>query len=218
MNKKMRQLLTTLLIIITTANAYAQTFDYEYAGATLEYEVTSEGDKTVSVNGFSVAHVTELEIPETLSIEQGKTETLSVTVLPSHATNKSVTWSSNSTSVATVSSSGVVTALSEGTAIITVRTTNGGLTATCTITVTKSTVDNAINKPSSTRAYPNPTTGIVTVTGLKVGTTIKIYTATGTQVATHTAHDEKTTLDISALPNGLYYLNIEEQTLRLIKK
>jgi hypothetical protein len=60
--------------------------------------------------------------------------TLTATVSPSNATNKTVTWSSSNTSVAKVSSSGKVTPVGDGTAVITAKTANGK-PAYCTITV-----------------------------------------------------------------------------------
>jgi uncharacterized protein YjdB len=62
--------------------------------------------------------------------------TLSPTVAPDNATDKSVSWSSSNTTVASVSRTGVVTAVGTGTAVITATSTDGGLSATCTITVT----------------------------------------------------------------------------------
>jgi len=64
----------------------------------------------------------------------GATGTLVVTVAPANATNKSVTWSSSVPVVATVVN-GVVIPLTAGTATIIVTTVDGGLTATCTVTV-----------------------------------------------------------------------------------
>ena len=73
--------------------------------------------------------------PTATSLEVGATETLTATVLPEDATDKSVTWSSDNESVATVVD-GVVTAVAAGTANITVKTNDGSnLSATCTITV-----------------------------------------------------------------------------------
>ena len=69
-----------------------------------------------------------------LSLEKGKSETLTATVAPENASNKNVTWSSNNTSVATVNN-GEVTAVAPGTATITVTTEDGGKTATCVVTV-----------------------------------------------------------------------------------
>lgn len=70
-----------------------------------------------------------------LTLEAGKTGKLSATVLPTTATDKSVTWSSNNEAVATVSTNGTVTAHKAGTAVITARTANGK-SASCTVTVT----------------------------------------------------------------------------------
>ena len=82
--------------------------------------------------------VTSVTLNKTsLTLTIGETQTLKATVNPSNATNKSVTWSSDNTSIATVSSSGSVTAKAEGTAIVSVTTDDGGKTATCTITVQK---------------------------------------------------------------------------------
>lgn len=63
----------------------------------------------------------------------GETVRLTATVLPADAKDKTVTWKSSQTSVATVSSSGEVTALAEGSSTITASA--GGKTATCQVTV-----------------------------------------------------------------------------------
>ena len=68
------------------------------------------------------------------TITVGRSETLTATVLPANAANKSVSWSSSNPSVATVDSNGTVTAVADGTATITVTTADGGKTATCTVT------------------------------------------------------------------------------------
>ena len=67
-------------------------------------------------------------------LEMGETVALVATVMPSNATNKNVTWSSDNTNVATVNN-GVVRAVGEGSANITVTTVDGNKTATCMITV-----------------------------------------------------------------------------------
>ncbi len=68
------------------------------------------------------------------NIEVGGTETLTATVAPNDATNKSVNWSTSAPGVATVAG-GVVTAVSVGTATITVTTVDGSFTATCSVQV-----------------------------------------------------------------------------------
>ena len=72
------------------------------------------------------------------SLTVGGTETLVATIAPSNATNKNVTWTSDTTSVATVSN-GTVTAKAVGTATITVTSAaDSTKKATCTVTVTES--------------------------------------------------------------------------------
>ena len=64
----------------------------------------------------------------------GGTQTLRHTITPSNATNKNVTWSTSVPTVASVNN-GIVTANANGTTVITIRTTDGGYTDTCTVTV-----------------------------------------------------------------------------------
>ena len=97
--------------------------------------------------GFPVRPVKDAAAPAVIPVESvsldktadtlvvGDTVTLSATVLPDNAKNKSVSWSSDNTDVATVDASGKVTAVAFGTATITVTTVDGTKTATCTFTV-----------------------------------------------------------------------------------
>ena len=98
--------------------------------------VTTVGGKkatcTVYVNYILTTGVTLSKTKATLLV--GETLTLTATVAPSNATNKSVTWSSSNNAVVTVSD-GVVTAKADGTATITVTTDDGKNTATCTVSV-----------------------------------------------------------------------------------
>ena len=73
---------------------------------------------------------------------------LIATVLPNNAINKTVTWSSSDTVVATVDSNGLVTAVSAGNATIIVTTQDGEKTATCVVTVSKTTWETSLGKAS----------------------------------------------------------------------
>lgn len=67
------------------------------------------------------------------TVNEGESLTLTATIIPSNSTNKTLTWTSSNTSVATVSN-GVVTSKAEGNTTITVKTSNGK-TATLNLTV-----------------------------------------------------------------------------------
>ncbi|HIS32149.1 MAG TPA: NPCBM/NEW2 domain-containing protein [Candidatus Limivivens intestinipullorum] len=86
--------------------------------------------------------------------KKGQTASLKAQISPSDATNKTVKWTSSKTSVAKVSSSGVVTAVGNGTATITATSADGGFKATCKVTVTLPNLRNAtISIAKSTYAY-----------------------------------------------------------------
>ena len=91
---------------------------------------------TVSKKVIEVTSVTLSQ--ETADMIIGEKVQLKATVLPSDATDRTVTWASSRQSVATVSDDGLVTALAEGTATITASA--GGKSATCTVTVSKENV------------------------------------------------------------------------------
>ena len=88
----------------------------------------------VTVDPIVVTSVTLSK--NTARIAVGESETLTATVAPINATNKAITWSSSNASVATVDSSGRVTARSAGDTTITVTSLDGGgLSASCAVTV-----------------------------------------------------------------------------------
>jgi len=88
------------------------------------------GGDVVAVTGVTLNN-------EELSLVVGGAATLTATVEPANATNKAVTWKSLNTAVATVNSNGRVTAVSAGTATITVTTVDGEEVASCLVTVTE---------------------------------------------------------------------------------
>lgn len=91
---------------------------------------------TVTVKRFVSAKGVKLnKTSKTLYVTDNYT--LKATVSPSNASNKGVKWKSSNKNVATVNSSGKVTAVGKGTATITCTTKDGGYTATCKITVKK---------------------------------------------------------------------------------
>ena len=89
---------------------------------------------TVTVNApIGVTGVTLNRTSANLNI--GSTEVLTATVIPANATNQNIVWTSSNPAVASVNSNGVVTAVSLGSATITVTTIDGNFTATYIVTV-----------------------------------------------------------------------------------
>ncbi|BCN29988.1 Ig-like domain-containing protein [Anaeromicropila herbilytica] len=86
---------------------------------------TKTDTKTVKVSDISV---------EGCSLSVGETKKISVSISPSNASNKKVTYKSNNSNVVTVSSNGVVKGISRGVATITV-TSSDGVTSFCTVVV-----------------------------------------------------------------------------------
>lgn len=96
------------------------------------------GDVAIIVEAIPVSSIT---IGGTLTVEAGKTTQLTATVSPDYADNPSVTWESDDTSVATVSTTGLVTGVAVGTAKITATATDGRAKyGEVTIEVTEATV------------------------------------------------------------------------------
>ncbi len=100
---------------------------------------TKDGGKTanakVTVRSKTIA-VTGVSLDKTsLTLTEETSETLTATVKPEDATDKSVKWSSDKPEIASVDNSGKVTALKEGKAVVTVTTVDGGKTASCEVTV-----------------------------------------------------------------------------------
>ena len=124
---------------------------------------------TASQNGMSatcVITVAGISLNKTSTkILIGGTEQLTATVYPS----ASYTWTSSNPAVATVSSTGLVTAVAKGTTTITVTTEDGGYTASCTVRVgvRKTVTTSAINTNSGTFNINNGE-GSLTAQGLKI--------------------------------------------------
>lgn len=105
------------------------------AGALISILFTGCNDLKQDKQQPQPVQVSNVELAATLSLEVGEKQTLTATVLPADAENRTVSWKSEDASIATVSSSGEVTAAGAGTTTITA-TANGGKTASCTVTVT----------------------------------------------------------------------------------
>ena len=200
------------------------------------------GDKTATCSVTVTKKVVAVESvtldKSSLELNEGETATLTATVKPDNASDKTVTWSSSKTSVATVDANGKVTAVAEGTATITAKA--GDKTATCTVTVKKKVVavesitlditstilntgetltltatvkpDNATDK---TVTWSSNKTAVATVdangkvTAVAEGTAI-ITANAGDKTATCTVMVMKTDIPVEGITLDKYYLELTE--------
>lgn len=130
-NKTANSFNDTAFVVNVVNPSEQKIYSFKY-GAGYDREIYT-GIQTVAVTGVSLnASSGELVI--------GSQTTLTATVAPSDASNKTVTWASSAPTVASVEN-GVVTALTAGSAVITVKTADGGFTAEYALTVKDATSD-----------------------------------------------------------------------------
>jgi uncharacterized protein YjdB len=111
----------------------------------------------IAVTGVSVS-------PTSMSLTYGNTTgTVTATVTPSNATDKTINWSSSNTNVGTVNSSGVVTGVGNGSCAITATTNDGGFTASCSVSA-------------------NLTPPVIHVTGVSVSPSSYTFTSAGSSL------------------------------------
>lgn len=121
---------------VATVNA-AGIVNAKALGTAIITATSEDGNKTatytLTVSAINVTGVTLNATSGTLNI--GRTLQLTANVTPTKAANKQISWSTSNANVATVSSNGLITAVGIGSAIITVKTSDGNKTANYTVTV-----------------------------------------------------------------------------------
>ncbi len=139
---------------------------------TIIYDVTVEEDKTVVVQSIKMSS-------NTIELENGTTYHMDVNIYPANATNDSLTWYSSNEEIAKVGSDGTITAVSAGSCMVTVKTSNG-YSDTCLVKVkakeeeitgyydeitldsTNMVLKNGITYPLSYKTSPSDTKAIIT--------------------------------------------------------
>jgi hypothetical protein len=91
------------------------------------------GSEQITVNPVAVTGVTLDKTSDTIRV--GGTDQFTATITPSNATNKNVAWTSSDSNIVSVDATGEITAVSVGSATITVTTADGGYAATASITI-----------------------------------------------------------------------------------
>lgn len=157
-------------------------------------------------------YVTSVELDQSeLALTLGDRYTLKATVYPSHADNKAITWRSSDEAVATVEG-GTVKAVGAGTATITVRTEDGGHTATCVVTVTDPTGTEAV---SGEQVYVKE--GILYVE-LTHAQRFQVISAAGKLLHDAKGMAGQNRLPMQAFPAGIYFVRLESQVVGVVKR
>ncbi len=176
-------------------------------GGTATVKATVDGISATRTITVTIP-VTSVKIePETVTLAVQKTQQLEAVIDPKDATHKTVTWTLTSgEGVVTLSETGLVTALKEGTATVTA--TVDGISATCTITVTiPGAVEDALLATVS--VTPNPfTTQLRILNPNGASLTYELLSITGIVLRKGMLLDTETVVDTTHLPAGLYFVRL----------
>ena len=171
---------------------------------------------SVATGAKATCHVTVGKViigTSEFSLKKSRTNMLYATVYPSTLTDKSVTWKSSNTSIATVTAEGKVKGIKAGTATITCTSVATGLKGTCTVTVLSN------SEARSMIGDDDELTGIKELESPAVPEPFDVYDQSGRKV-----RHQVTSLD--GLPDGIYIVNgkkilkkkSEGLSVRLVKK
>jgi len=182
---------------------------------------TQDGSFTAtSIATVSNIPVTGVKVsPTTASVNVGSTKQLTATISPYNAFDQNVSWSSSDTSVATVDTTGLVTGVAVGSAVITVTTEDGGFTATSNIAVSEPTSIATIESVQDISIYPIPFNNRLNIKfGKEPAETVDILLldVTGRIVRYKKAVGLNHQFDTTDLNEGLYLIKIIGTTINVV--
>lgn len=168
-------------------------------------ELRTESPAIIPVTGVSV-NKTEL------TLEQGKTERLAASTIPSSATSPNLTWSTSDATVATISSNGLLTAKIPGTATIrVVSQENPDFFQECEVTVTLPTAIDFAKSTQTALVYPLPVDGVLNIETAQPMQKVSVFNAIGLKILEQAANSQHETIEVSNLSHGMYVVRIELQ-------
>ena len=124
-------------LTITGIEPDTQVVEGTYQAVRVEDEKESERVDIPAFKTLPIKVTSVTVAPKTNNLEVGATRQLNTTIEPTNATNQKVTYESDNDAIAKVNTTGLVTAIGEGTATITVKTVDGNHTDTATVNVTE---------------------------------------------------------------------------------
>ena len=126
----------SLSLLVYNAGGAENTIRIVSGSAAFNYTVPAASAVTFNWMPLDAVPVTGVSVsPTNVSMFINASTQLTATVSPANASNKNVIWSSSNSAVASVNSSGLVTGIAQGTAVVTAITVSGNKTATSSVTV-----------------------------------------------------------------------------------
>jgi len=188
-------------------------------------DTISIADKTISLTAIYL-----MEGDIRININQDTT--MHVAFNPTNACNKNIVWYSQDTSIATVDANGIVKGISYGRTYVVATADDGGSQASRKITVSNVGINSFTKTDKNIKVYPNPTTGQLIIDNGQLTIaplsppeggkqpTIEIYDVVGQVVFTSPLSNlsPETTIDISHLANGLYFLKVDGKVVKIVKE
>ena len=233
-----KKLLVTELNSTNTTNVWKMASRYVYSYSTtnllkmIQYDTYSTNfsywhfiyrDKYFYSNRNFVDYVKS----ETLSLStsnkklaKGLTAKLEAFIMPTNTLIRTVTWTSSNQNVATVDTYGTVTAIENGTAIITAKTNDGKLLASCTIVV-GAPIQTSINSPKDNgifSVYPNPANAQITIVSDNLIEQLSIYNLQGLLVKQIFTCGKSEVIDITNLSKNTYVIKCRTNTGKCLNR
>ena len=143
-------------------------------------------------------------------------------ILPANATQPGFTWSADDTEIATISSVGILTAVSEGVVTVTAKATDGsGVTGQMEVIISFQNVSDQLTLEQSTgklAVYPNPANNRIYIVSTRHPLQIAIYNINGQKILLEESPEKEHILNIEHLDPGFYILTTMDQAGQLHRK
>lgn len=201
MNRYFIQLI--LLICCTTLLTAQSQLTVNLNDGNADSYVLNDIDRILIVQ--SVVNVVSVSIAEDeVEMKTGETYQVAYSITPENATNKSVTWSSSKNDVATIDGNGMVTAVSEGSTVITIETEDGEMQDMVNVVVSSTT--SVEISDDNIKIYPNP---IQSTVFIELGDITK-YEVIISDISGNVLYSQfdENEIDLLNYPTGIYFLTL----------
>lgn len=162
----------------------------------------------------NIVLVSDIKISETeMILDEGQSSKLTATISPNTASNKTLLWSSSNEDIATVTQEGNVTAVSIGTAIISVKTTDGSnISASCIVDVVKSTSSICDVSNNDIRIYASNKT--IHINNVPINQFVDIFYIDGTNV--YRKLSSGNLISFHTQEKGIYIIKVGTHTFKVL--